>query len=179
MHPINATLRRAEEADGRLLLDLARTTYVEGFLADLRPADAARQTAGRFAQARILEELGDPAVLTLLVEDSGVAIGYAQLWLDSVKPAMVGGRAAELRRIYVLREYFGTGSADALMEAIGRAAETHSVDTVWLGVSADNARAIRFYSKWGFQDIGSHACLSDGSLDRVMAAHPPLRRLAA
>jgi ribosomal protein S18 acetylase RimI-like enzyme len=43
--------------------------------------------------------------------------------------------------------------------------------TVWLGVWERNARAIAFYTRWQFADVGSHSFLlgTDRQTDRVMA----------
>ena len=40
-------------------------------------------------------------------------------------------------------------------------------DVVWLGTSADNARAIAFYRKSGFRAVGT-ASLHDGHEDLIM-----------
>ena len=50
--------------------------------------------------------------------------------------------------------WHGKGIAHALMDASLDEAAHRGAATVWLGVWERNARAIRFYGKRGFHDIG-------------------------
>ena len=47
---------------------------------------------------------------------------------------------------------------------------------MWLGVWERNARAIAFYAKWGFIDIGDHVFMlgSDRQTDRIMWRADPM-----
>jgi ribosomal protein S18 acetylase RimI-like enzyme len=42
---------------------------------------------------------------------------------------------------------------------------------LWLGVYENNFRAVRFYARWGFLDIGTHIFQfgPEAQVDRVMA----------
>jgi GNAT superfamily N-acetyltransferase len=55
--------------------------------------------------------------------------------------------------IYVDRTLHGRGIAHTLMRAALSAASPRSL-TIWLGVWERNTRAIAFYTKWGFVDVG-------------------------
>jgi ribosomal protein S18 acetylase RimI-like enzyme len=56
------------------------------------------------------------------------------------------------------------------MDVVNDIARAEGAETVWLGVWCENARAIRFYEKHGFRDVGSHSFLlgTDLQTDRVM-----------
>jgi ribosomal protein S18 acetylase RimI-like enzyme len=60
--------------------------------------------------------------------------------------------------------------AHALMTAALAAAVERGAETIWLGVWERNPRAIAFYRKWGFEDVGSHDFLlgNDRQIDRLM-----------
>src|SRR3546814_11132329 len=58
-----------------------------------------------------------------------------------------------LKRIYSLSRFHGTGLGAALMERAVAAAEGHR--RLLLGVYARNDRALAFYPKQGFADIGT------------------------
>ena len=60
---------------------------------------------------------------------------------------------ALLYGMYLRAAYRGHGGADRLMAEILRAADAH-FDIVTLTVMADNARARRFYERWGFELYG-------------------------
>jgi diamine N-acetyltransferase len=78
-------------------------------------------------------------------------------------------QAIELVRFYVNRALHGRGLAHTLMQA-ALAAASPRARTMWLGVWERTARAIAFYAKWGFVDVGSHVFVlgSDRQIDRIM-----------
>jgi ribosomal protein S18 acetylase RimI-like enzyme len=43
-----------------------------------------------------------------------------------------------------------------LMNTCLHFAKDHGYNAVWLGVWENNARAISFYTKWGFEKFGQH-----------------------
>ena len=88
---------------------------------------------------------------------------------------MVAPDAYELHRFYVDRPSQGTGVAQRLMAAVQDAARAAGARHLWLGVWEHNPRAIRFYAKRGFVDVGSHDFVlgADRQTDRVMLAPVP------
>jgi len=81
-----------------------------------------------------------------------------------------GPDAIELRRFYIEGRWHGRGLAPALMEHVLRAAVARGAAVLWLGVWERNARAIRFYRKCRFLDVGSQVFVlgADPQTDRVM-----------
>ena len=117
-------------------------------------------------------QLTDPAVITLLAEADGRLVGYAQVRRSPPPPCVQPRDAIELHRFYIDAPAHGTGVAQGLMAAVRDAARTERADHMWLGVWEHNARAIRFYAKCGFVDVGSHEFVlgTDRQTDRVMVA---------
>jgi len=86
-------------------------------------------------------------------------------------PDCVSDRSAiELVRFYVDRSLHGSGVARTLMNAVDAAAASRA-RTIWLGVWEHNPRAIAFYLKCGFVDVGSHPFQlgRDLQTDRIMS----------
>ena len=102
-----------------------------------------------------VREIGDPAIVTLLVEEEGALIGFAQLKL---------GASIEIARFYVDGRWQGRGVAQELMRAAEDEARNRGIATIWLGVWERNARAIAFYAKCGFAVTGSHPFLLGSDL---------------
>jgi len=77
-----------------------------------------------------------------------------------------------LRRFYVDRPAQGHGVAHALMDEVRAAARGLGGSHLWLSVWERNPRAIAFYAKEGFVDVGSTDFYvgPDRQTDRVMAA---------
>ena len=65
-------------------------------------------------------------------------------------------RTIELWRFYVDKSEIASGAAHALMAAVLEEAQKRGAQTVWLGVWEHNLRAIAFYRKHRFRDIGNH-----------------------
>jgi ribosomal protein S18 acetylase RimI-like enzyme len=84
--------------------------------------------------------------------------------------------AIEIARLYAGRRWIGTGVGAALMQHCLDLAASRGRDWIWLGVWERNARAIAFYARWDFTDVGSQSFQlgADRQTDRIMA-----RRVAA
>ena len=76
----------------------------------------------------------------------------------------------ELCRIYCETAWQGCGVGSKLMQATHDQARAQGAETLWLGVWERNPRAIAFYERWGFRDVGSHIFVvgSDPQTDRIM-----------
>jgi GNAT superfamily N-acetyltransferase len=169
-------IRHAVPADADVLAAVGARTFSDTFLPDNKREDVETYVASAFGGARQLAELRNPDVTTLLMESDDAAgvyspIGYAQIH-DVAAPECVTGRAPiELARFYLDRAYHGQGLAGRFMGAVLRVAEERGAHTMWLGVWEHNPRAIAFYRKQGFIDVGSHVFMlgSDPQTDRIMS----------
>lgn len=120
-------------------------------------------------------ELTSEDVVTLLAETAGRLAAYAQVRRAVAPPCVTGEAPIELWRFYVDRPWQGRGLARRLMEVVRDVAGELGGGTLWLGVWERNARALAFYAKCGFRDVGSHDFWvgSDCQTDRIMVADLP------
>jgi ribosomal protein S18 acetylase RimI-like enzyme len=118
------------------------------------------------------EEIASENIRTLIVEAEDQIIGFAQVRSGLVPECVVGELPIELWRFYVDQLWQGRGIAQDLMNAAKAGAVGLGGRTIWLGVWEDNARAISFYSKSGFRDVGSKSFWvgKDRQTDRVMVS---------
>lgn len=167
-------IRKAEPADAGPLAEFAARIFDETFGPDNRPEDMAAHLADRFGVRQQTEEILHPDIVTLLVEDDGGRlIAFTQVTILHPHPDCVTGPApVEVGRFYVDRPWHGRGLAQRLMAAALDAARSLGGETVWLTVWEHNPRAIAFYEKHGFRDVGSQPFRlgSDLQTDRVMVA---------
>jgi len=116
--------------------------------------------------------MADPSNRLWVAEapDAG-AVGYAHLRLGPAPGGVAGGRPAELARLYVDQRWHGAGVARALMDRCVDAARAWGADVLWLGVWEHNPRAIAFYRKCGFEQVGTQRFQlgEDLQTDLVMA----------
>ncbi len=164
-------IRRATDDDAPRVAEFARRTYVETFAADNSADDMALHVAKSFEASIQLREIRDPATITLLAERGVALVGFAQVRRGPVPPCVEGLSPVELHRFYIDRPFHGQGVAQALMRSVDDVARELGGLTLWLGVWERNPRAIAFYAKCGFADVGEHAFIlgTDEQTDRVMA----------
>jgi ribosomal protein S18 acetylase RimI-like enzyme len=162
-------------ADAPLLAELSARTFLDAFGADNTPEDLALHVERNYGAAIQERELGDAALTYLVAEVDDEVAGYG-LVRDGHAPPCVGDEhPIEIQRLYVERAWHGRGVAQALMAACEDEARRRGGRTLWLGVWERNPRAIRFYEKEGFHEVGSHTFLvgSDPQTDRILARPLP------
>lgn len=172
---MNIVIRTGKESDAIALAELAATTFQETFAADNRPEDMALHISRAYGPSQQRLELVDPNITTLLAEVEGHLAGYAQLRFGAAPDCVTEESPIELWRFYVARSWHGRGVAQALMRRVEVEACRHS-RTLWLGVWERNARAMAFYLKTGFKDVGSHVFImgTDPQTDRILVRQLPM-----
>jgi GNAT superfamily N-acetyltransferase len=177
--PAPFTIRQGVSSDAPALAAFAAEAFSDTFAADNTPEDMAAYLAEAFGEARQRAELNDPACTVLLAECGGALLGYAMLRDGAAPPGVAGitaGSALEIARLYAGQRWIGTGVGAGLMQRCIDLAALRGRQWIWLGVWERNARAIAFYARWGFADVGSQQFQlgADRQTDRIM-----VRQIAA
>lgn len=164
---VNARLafeaRPATVDDAETLAQLAgavfRDAYRSAFDSDQQVEDF---IATNFAPPVLRAELkaGSAWYSIGLVND--VAAGFIKMEHASPPECVGDVRAMELAKLYVLRPFHGCGIADVLMERGLEHARHGGASRLWLCVWERNARAARFYRRWGFAPVGEMSFLWSG-----------------
>ena len=165
-------IRRARPADVDGFSAFGRRVATETFAAQNDPQDFAMYLAATFGPVQQAAEIADPAGAVLLAEAAGELAGYVYVRAAPVPEGVEGEHPVEIARLYVAGAWHGRGVARALMAAAAAEAQRRGARTLWLGVWERNPRAIAFYAKCGFRDVGSHVFMigTDAQTDRLMAA---------
>ena len=163
--------RDAGVADAAMLSALSRRAFSETFGHLYRAEDLATFLA-RLDEGGWHAELVDPRCRVRVAEEDGVAIGFAKLGPPGL-PVEVRAASAELRQLYVLAPWHGSGVAAALMAWTIAAARERGAAELYLSVFVDNARARRFYERHGFERVGTYAFMvgeheDEGDLMRLV-----------
>lgn len=163
-------IRPATVADAEALATLARQTFYDTFASTNDAADMALYLAKAYGIDQQTREIEDRDITTLLVEQDGALIGYAQVRAGHVPDCVTAPAPVELWRFYIDSAWHGRGVARPLMDAVRTEAIRRGGRTLWLGVWEKNDRARAFYAKCGFRDAGSHIFLfgTDPQTDLVM-----------
>ena len=164
-------VRRATTADVPALSAFGRRVFGETFGPENNPDDLRAYLDSAYTEARQTDELRDPRIDTLLVEEGDALLAFAQLREGVAPSGLMGEPAIELWRFYVDFAWHGRGVAQALMGEVEAAARSRGASNLWLGVWERNVRAQAFYRKQGFTVVGSQIFVlgSDAQRDLIMA----------
>jgi len=166
-------IRRGAVGDAPGLAAFAARTFAEAFGDYTGADDMQAHLAATYRPDLQARELADPTVITLLALRDARIVAYAQVRRNETPPACVTLPAAvELQRFYADRSVRGTSLTRRLMEHALAAARELGGQHAWLGVWERNTRAMAFYRKSGFDEIGfTHYVVgADRQTDRVFLA---------
>ena len=122
-------------------------------------------------------ELTDRDITTLLVEEGGDAIAYAQIRADHIPDCVTGPAPIELWRFYVDRGWHGRGVAQALMDRVqDGGARARREDAVAGRVGAKRPRPRVLCEMWFRRRRRTHILVRHRSADRSGDGHARSRR---
>jgi len=150
---------------------IAEATFRDTFAAINTPEDMDLHCRTSYSEAIQADEIADPDRVTLLCDYGGRLVGFAQLRWGKAPSCVVAEAPGEVQRLYVISEFHGKGLAHDLMNACIDELASHRSDVAWLGVWERNPKAISFYKKFGFHEVGEHVFRlgRDPQRDIVMA----------
>ena len=159
-------IRQATVADAAALAEIAERTFRDTFAEHNTPEDLETYVASAYSEEKQRRELESGHIVLLGESEDGEVIAYTQMRrVDSPHGEI------EIARFYVDKNHHGRGIAQQLMQAAYDTARSLGATNIWLGVWERNLRAIAFYAKCGYRDVGSQPFLvgTDLQTDRVMA----------
>ncbi|MBX3593428.1 GNAT family N-acetyltransferase [Sphingomonas sp.] len=152
-------------ADAAALDAMALASWHDTFAQFYHPDDLAAFLDQAFGEQGALRRgLHDPAITWQVARAGDEIVGYAKLtppWLDQAGPD-----DAQLSQLYVATDWHGRGVAPALMEWALATARARRAPALLLTVFEKNARAIRFYDRYGFDHVGDYAFPVGRQIDR-------------
>jgi diamine N-acetyltransferase len=165
------TIRKADRSDAKQLSPLAEKTFRDTFSTVNSAEDMDLHCRRNFSEVIQADEIANPKMMTLLIEDGDRLAGFAQLRWDEAPRCVAARSPGEIQRLYVASDWHGKGIAHDLMNACIEEVRARGSDVIWLGVWERNPRAISFYRKFGFVEVGDHvfALGRDPQRDIVMA----------
>lgn len=150
------TLQKIGSEDAVSLQHISRTTFKETFSEHNTEEDLNKYLAEQLSIKKLEEELNNPNTSFYFALDNNQIVGYLKLnWLNA-QTELIDHAAFEIERIYVLKEYFGKGLGQFLLDNAIQIGKEFKPTYIWLGVWEMNTRAIRFYEKNGFTVFSSH-----------------------
>jgi len=165
------SIRRGTPSDSELLAEIGAETFSDTFGPYNTPEDMRMYLAIAFAPGIQAAELADPLSVFLVAEVRHECVGYARLREGRPSLPLHANRPIEIIRFYARSRWIGRKVGASLMEACLHESLRRDCDQIWLDVWEENERAIAFYARWGFVEVGRQAFVlgADVQNDLIMA----------
>lgn len=149
------TLRPATLADALCLGVLGTQVFLDNYATTgIRPT-LAREVLGAFSTEAVAAMLQQPHTQVVVAELAQHLIGFAQITLGTPQVLLQAQRPLELDRLYVQEPFTAQGVGSRLIQRAEQQAAAAGADVMWLTPWVHNQRALRFYAKLGYADLGS------------------------
>ncbi len=136
---------------------LSCKTYSDTFGSMNTPANLKAYLEEAYDMSKLRAELSDHNSSFYFLYYKEELSGYLKLNEYKAQTDLNDPQSIEIERIYVAKEFQGKGLGNVLMsKAIDLAKERKKI-YLWLGVWEKNDKAILFYTKNGFYEIGKHS----------------------
>ena len=152
-------IRKANLPDAEKLAVLAVSTFRESFAEQNSVEDIEAHCRSSYGEAIQAAEIASPDYVTQVVEENQQLVAFTQLRWGDPPECVVAKSPGEIHRFYVDKAWHGKRLASELMVACLDEMDKRKVDVVWLGVWEQNLRAISFYKKFSFAEVGEHVFL--------------------
>jgi len=151
------TIREATPDDAASLALVGAATFLDSFAGTLDGSDIVAHCRAQHAVDVYHDYLARAtARIWLAVVSPGDApVGYLILDAASLPVEAPHPDDVEIKRVYLLHRFRGSGVGAELMWLAIHAARSREARRVVLGVYSGNARAIAFYERHGFRQIGT------------------------
>ncbi len=150
------SLRRCTVEDAEALATIGSATFLESFAGVLEGGSILMHCQKQHsveAYRKYLAQSESQAWLAV-VQPGDAPVGYAMLTEPDLPLRDITEADIELKRIYLFSRFQRSGGGKLLFERSLDAARAAGKTRLLLGVHAGNARALAFYRKNGFQQIG-------------------------
>jgi ribosomal protein S18 acetylase RimI-like enzyme len=147
-------LRPASAEDALCLSVLAQHVFLDTYARQgIRPA-IAREVLADYSEPVFAEAIASETARFAVAEVSGHLVGFAQVTVGATHELVLGGPQSKLLRLYVQEPFTGQRVGTRLLaQAEGLAAAAGS-QVLWLTTWVHNHRALAFYGRHGYEDLG-------------------------
>ena len=168
-------IRAAVPSDALCLGVLATQVWLDTYATEGIRTALANEVRTAFSTQAIAALLGRVNTHFRVAESHGHLIAFAQLTLGATHELVARGPAAEVERLYVQEPFTRLGIGGALLAEAEAIAAARGAACIWLTPWAENWRALRFYAKHAYVDLGRTDFVMEGERveNRVLAKSLP------
>ncbi len=159
-------IRQASQDDLESLSRLADKTFRDTY-GDLSEEEARAHAEDYFSVAELARHI-DSKRSRIFVGEEDRLVGYTLLCENAPPLTLSEDPALECVRLYLDRTFQGQKLGERLIDTARAWATDRGYKVIWLQVWDQNDRAIRFYQRNGFNEVGVVPYTAVGSDDRVV-----------
>ncbi|MFZ6760573.1 GNAT family N-acetyltransferase [Undibacterium sp. Ji50W] len=155
-------IRPATHDDALCLSVLAMQVFLDTYATTgIRPA-IAKEVLHAFSVSAFTDLLTRDGRFIHVAEREGNLLGFSQITLGTRQELITATHPAELDRLYVQEPFTRMGLGSELLRTAEATAVQHGADVMWLTPWVHNTRALQFYARLGYADMGNTSFFMEG-----------------
>jgi diamine N-acetyltransferase len=151
----DVSYRPADLSDALCIGVLGTQVFLDTYAPEGMRPSLAREALENFSMPAIQAQMESPWAAFIIAERAGHLVGFAQLTHGARHPLVRFERTAELNRLYVHERFTARGIGKALLRHAEALAAQQGAAAMWLTAWVDNARAVGYYPRRGYGDVGA------------------------
>jgi ribosomal protein S18 acetylase RimI-like enzyme len=156
------SLRPGTQSDAVTVAALSVQVFLDTYATrGVRP-DLAREAFREYSEQAFLAHISAPSHRFVLAEEQMALVGFVEVDCGSHDGPVPGVRGVELARLYVQPQAQRSGVGTALLREAEKIAFFAEASALWLTVWEGNDRALAFYSRSGYADVGRSVYTFEG-----------------
>ena len=150
------TIIKAGIEHAELLSKIGKESFLQGHGHSASKVDIDAYIAKTYTTSAIAAELKNPINLYHLIYFDNQIAGYSKIVLNQANENIDSKNITKLERFYLLKDFYGQNLGAKLFDFNVELSKKHGQLGIWLNVWVENQKAIRFYTKCGFKNVGSY-----------------------
>ncbi|MFH6604343.1 GNAT family N-acetyltransferase [Maribacter algicola] len=157
------SINKAHFKDAKILALLGTVTYTEshGHFID-NEKDLMKYNESAFSVLQTKKEISDTKNIFFIISKDDLPIGYAKLVFNSSHKNVDSQNSCQLERIYILNDFIPLKVGQQFLTFLERKAKEFKANSIWLSVHRNNIRAIKFYQRNEYKDVGKSTFFVNG-----------------
>jgi ribosomal protein S18 acetylase RimI-like enzyme len=170
-------IRKAEERDASSLAAVSIEVWLNTYLREGVSSFFADYVLSEFTAQKFRDSVGDPSQ-AIWVSENRIGIDGFVTVCSTATPPLANCSSLEIATLYVQPRHHSSGRGAALLQRALDHCRSIGGERVWLKVNAENSRAIDFYIRHGFNNIGStHFVIADRAYENFVMQADIRRRV--
>ncbi len=147
---------RATSEDYQLLTELGKTSFIESHSSSALAEDINNYVAAKYTWDILKQELADCNNIYHIIFYKGQPAGYSKIILNVPYNEIAPANFTKMERLYLLQEFYDLTLGYELLQFNIGLSKANEQAGMWLYTWKGNDRAVEFYTRAGFEVIGSH-----------------------